>query len=117
MNDRTEALRDLAELRAPVASAVARVVAFPLHADQELFQLGSEHVVAVLQRFLGGALTAREVATWAEALEMREDVGYPSQVGEALFVLSSPEINGPLTPRLATELVTKYGGRPVDRSS
>ncbi|MCB9877501.1 MAG: hypothetical protein H6835_07870 [Planctomycetes bacterium] len=117
MTDRTQALRDLIECRPPVAAAAARVAEFPFASDRELIHLTPDHLVAVLHRFIRGELTSHDVETWADALELREDVGCPPELGDALFVLSSPEINGLLTTTLATEMITRYGGRPTSPSS
>jgi hypothetical protein len=117
MTDRIQALRDLVECKTPVAAAAARVAEFPVDSDRELIHLAPHHLVAVLHRFIRGELTAHDVETWAGALEMRDDVGHPPELGDALFVLSSPEINGRLTTRLATEMITRYGGRPTSPRS
>ena len=92
-----------------MAEAAVRVAAFPCSSDEELITLRAADVQSVLRRFIEGGLTAQDVAAWANALEMREDVGYSAEVADALFVLSTPAINGALTRQVAEEMITRHG--------
>jgi hypothetical protein len=81
--------------------------------EYDLVPLRLADVVRVLRRFLQGTLSACDVEAWADALEMREDVDYDSDVGESLFILATPSINGELTTDLAESLIKSYDGRPT----
>jgi hypothetical protein len=64
----------------------------------------------LVERFEVAALTESELSCLAEALDVAEEVqyepGYEDLVGQVLFDLSSPEINGPLTQSKCAELLS-----------
>ena len=109
---RVDALHALIECRAPLAEGIARVLDFPWDCDRELATLKVADVVSVLDRFIQGGLTSQDVEAWADALEVRDDVGCDSNVGELLFQLSNPDINGALTAEVVEGLIKRYDGRP-----
>jgi hypothetical protein len=65
-------------------------------------------VVAALDAFLDGRLDAARLEAWAERREMAEDVelAEPGRdaMTDALFLLSNPAINGPLTTARVLEV-------------
>lgn len=77
---------------------------------QLLAQCGPEDVVVVsrqavrnvLNRAIRAEVAQTDVVAWANALEALDRVEYEqpfkADIADVLFVLSSPEINGPLTP-------------------
>jgi len=94
---------------------IAAAEAFSNDGEHDLVQLRLGDVVRVLRRFGQGVLSAGDVEAWADALEMREDVDYDSDVGESLFILSTPSINGELTADKAELLIKGYEGRPTSK--
>jgi hypothetical protein len=56
-------------------------------------------VQRALERYLRGDLTAGDLHSWAETIEMREDVNYESseQVLDFVFELANSDINGEIT--------------------
>ena len=108
---RVEALRALIQCRAPMAESIARVLEFPRDCSRDFAALQVADVMSVLNRFVEGALTSQDVEAWADALEMREDVGCDSNVAELLFQLSNPDINGALTAEVVEGLIKRYDGR------
>lgn len=93
---RRDAVRDLVEWRVPVTESLRRLAGFPWDSDDELVQMTRGHVSSVLRRFLNGEVSAQAVEDWAEAVFMRDDIGFgepPDEVlKEALFELSTPEL-------------------------
>jgi hypothetical protein len=67
--------------------------------DVPLVTLRASDVSAVVDRFLRGQLSAKEVYDWANLLECREDIGFvPEELGvaeEMIFWLANPEMNLP----------------------
>ncbi|HWG73117.1 MAG TPA: hypothetical protein VG184_03570 [Acidimicrobiales bacterium] len=111
---RTQALRDLIDLREPVADAVRRLRAFPWDSDAELTVLGPGNVIHVLDLYLHGVLASAEVEEWAEAIEGRDDIGYEFPHGETLkqliFELANPLLTRQLEPSRAREWKDTFAG-------
>lgn len=105
---RAELLRLIAEGHFPLADLRAELASFPWDTEAPLFTLHSDHVIAILERYLRGELSAAEVEAWAEILEVREDVGYANdeqKVRSAIFLLANPSLDGTLTPDRARALL------------
>ncbi len=60
------------------------------HTEPAIVDLTSEHVVAVLERFIGGELTAEDVDRWANMVECREDLSSTEIVDDVIFDLANP---------------------------
>lgn len=109
---REEALRDLVERRAPVPQAIAALADFSWDSDTELVNLTRADAVRVLQDYLAGKLTVQDVQYWADALEVRDDIGreagFEDELTEFLFEMATPDVAGPLTPELATQWVQTF---------
>jgi hypothetical protein len=100
MTDRTSVLNSLIQLDRPIDQIRAELRTFPWDFPDELVTLTAEHIRSVLTRLNSGTLTPDMVCEWADAIEMREDIGYEErhheEIVEALFVLAYPLLNGPL---------------------
>lgn len=103
--ERIAALQDLVDLRKPAEEAAVALSRFEFDSDDELVTLTPSAIVSVLNRYLRGAISAVDVERWAEALVGRDDVGLLEGTEDllkaAIFELSSPEINEPISPDLA----------------
>jgi hypothetical protein len=99
---RTDVLRRLVTLAAPVESARAELAGFGWDSDDELVPLTRADALRVLRRYADGTLSADAVAGWAEVIEARDDVGrepgFEQPLNDFLFELANPELAGPLTP-------------------
>lgn len=88
-------LEDLVEHRVPARESQARLADFPWD-EEELLDLEVRHVAAVLTRFVDGEIDAAEVTDWADTVDLRDDLGREpgreTQINDALFALSSPEL-------------------------
>jgi hypothetical protein len=106
--DRRAVIEALIELNGEVDGIVSAVRAFPFDVDQPLVTLTCAHIDSILERYLRGTLCANDVQRWADAVEGRDDIQYSEaqegEIADVLFRLSSPEINGPLSPASAEAL-------------
>lgn len=106
--ERRRLLLDLLEGTAAPALLQEQLRAFPWDSD-ELVVLKARQLEAVLARFLSGEVDARWVAAWAEAIEVRDDIGIePGReelLSAAIFDLANPTINGPLDGARAQTLL------------
>jgi hypothetical protein len=63
----------------------------------------------MLQRYLRAELTTEQVGAWAEALALRDDIGFPEVDAAALrrviFVLANPFLDDDLTLAVAKALL------------
>jgi hypothetical protein len=68
--------------------------ALPFDVDEPVVVLTVAQACAVLARHAAGALSDAELELWADALEIRDDVGLEQELlRECLFELSSPELS------------------------
>ena len=98
MNRRAEILERIAACEEPVGRLVDELRSFPWDWEGEpLLVLTGEHFLSVMDRFLSGLLTPKQVQEWAESFELRDDVGFTSGseevLEEILFCLAVPSIN------------------------
>jgi len=105
---RADLLGQLLRLEGSVDEILTELQGFSWDTD-ELVTLSSADLRSVLQRFERGELTVHQVATWADAIECRDDVGREAiaepLLTQALFVLANPEINGALETEEADRLL------------
>ena len=113
-DERVKALRDLIEIREPIAAAVSHLRRFPWDCDAELVTLTGSDLIRVLDRYLQGDLSNTDVEEWAEALEGRDDVGYEPQLSDTLkqiiFELANPLLTTPVEPARAHQWKQSVGG-------
>jgi hypothetical protein len=107
--DRSELVRLLVEGRFPIEPIRAELAEYPWDAEESLVLLQRTHIEAILRRYLGGELSAAQVEAWANAVELRDDIGFPDQdspnLAHLIFVLANPAVNGDLTPESARTLL------------
>lgn len=108
---REQLLRLLIAGSAPSRDVARRLAAFGWDSDRELVVLTRDDAVSLLERYLRGELDAASVEEWAEVIEGRDDVGYQAGSEDLLatlvFELANPDISGPLTPGVATDLAER----------
>ena len=112
---RRQVLGDLLEHRVPARESQARLAAFAWD-EEELVDLELRHVVAVLSHFVDGAIDAAEVTEWADTVDLRDDLGREpgreTQINDALFVMSSPELLAEDFSVAARRLLADLQGAP-----
>lgn len=108
---RREALRDLALFASPLHSVRHSLSDFTWDSD-ELSMLDKQHVLQVLRRFETGELTDKDVEAWANAIEMRDDIGYDREtaVWDVLHELANPTLTEQLTRERADVLASVLKG-------
>ena len=108
LENRTSLLERVVRYELPIEDTLVLLRAYGWEAPGELVQLAVADAVAILERYLAGELTGRQVQHWAELLELRKDVGYaPPQADELrrlIFALANPEASESLSPSLARRL-------------
>ncbi len=101
MKDRSILIRELARLERPVIDVMTDLQNYDWNCDAELYVLTILDVRNVMKKYLDNEISASELSTWADKLEMREDLDYEDgrnkEIATLLFNLSSPEINQPIT--------------------
>ena len=84
---------------------------FPWDIEAALVTLTARDVVSILERYLSGEITAKDVEDWAETLEVRDDVEFDEipneQVLEAVHFLANPYLHGDLTEAVAREWIAR----------
>src|ERR1700758_5303847 len=102
MTDRASVLNSLIQPDRPIDQIRAELRTFPWGHPNELITLTAEHIRSVLTRLTSGTLSADTVCKWADAIEMREDIGYEEryheEIVEAISALAYPLLNGALDP-------------------
>ncbi len=108
MEDRRSLLGRLVRFDLPIEDSIAMLRAYGWDSQEELVVLSAADAIRILERYLRGELTARQVAYWAELLEMRNDVGlearWADELRRLIAVLANPESGESLTPTLAIQL-------------
>jgi hypothetical protein len=108
LENRTSLLARVVRYELPIEDTLALLRAYGWSSGRELVELTVADAVAILERYLAGALTGRQVQHWAELLELRTDLGYEARHGDELrrllYVLANPEVNESLSPSLARRL-------------
>ncbi|NBH08601.1 hypothetical protein [Amycolatopsis sp. SID8362] len=112
--ERITALRCVLELKTSMAEAVGELSRFAYDSDEEIVTLLPSHVVRILDRYLSGELTEGDIEGWAEALLGRDDIGllmgFEESLKQALFELSTPDVNEPISRELARRWAARFRG-------
>ena len=108
MEDRRSLLARLVMFDLPIEDSIAMLRAYGWDSNEELVVLSAADAIRILERYLRGELTARQVGYWAELLEMRNDIGLEERWADELrgliAILANPEGGEALTPALAIQL-------------
>jgi hypothetical protein len=104
---RKQTVARLVAYELPIEPVLQALAAFPFDCE-ELVHLRRSDLLAILDRFLAGRLTADQVTDWADQVELRDDVGlevgFEIQLRDAIFRLANPILNEPVTSELAMRL-------------
>lgn len=99
--ERQDAVLELVDWRGALTDLRAALQDFPWDCEHSLVVLRPEHICRAIDRFLKDEVSAKELEDWAEAVEGREDIEYLAShseiISEALFQLSTPEANVPIS--------------------
>ena len=106
-NERAEALRSLIQYRQPLDSALSVLSSLGWDSKGPVVYLQRDDVARILDRFLAQEMTADQVTDWADLIECREDIGILPGcefLGDVIFRLANPNINGQITRDVVVEL-------------
>lgn len=107
--NRTDWLRALLLLDRPLGEIVSALAAFGWDSDEKLVVLNREHFVSICKRYLLGEIDAIQVASWANAIECREDIAFDEAneeiVREVLHELANPYLTQELSHDRAKKLI------------
>ena len=99
-HERRDLLNQLVQRLCPVSETITKLSAFEFDSDPIVI-ISKEDVISALTSYLEGRMTAKDVEEWANAIEVRDDLGYPSSHGEAvkevIYDLANPLLAGTLT--------------------
>jgi len=114
-DERTElrqiALQDLVLLTSPL-SAVQHSLRDLAWDSPDVWMVEKQHVLSILHRFEQDDIAAADVKAWANAIELRDDIGYDREtaVWDVLFELANPTLTEPLTRERADVLASVLKG-------
>lgn len=110
-NERMNAIENLALLKKEVRICIDAISEFDWDYDGIPFVLKGDEVARILVRFLDDNISPSELELWADALELREDIkfeeGERDWIQEVVAILSSSELNGPITKSSVTDLLRR----------
>ncbi len=111
MTERKTALLELVDIKIPIGKAINQVRLFEWDSEEELVLMERKHIVKLLQAFVDGNLSDREVLNWANAVEGRDDIGidveFEDVITDSIFILANPEITEELTKELAIKMLQR----------
>ena len=101
MKTQSDLLDELAWRRRPRQEILDALESFGSSPEDDLYTLPRAAVVEIIDRRLADELSEAELIDWARYFECREEVGYEESardiISSALYWLSNPEHNQPLT--------------------
>ncbi|WP_428333047.1 hypothetical protein [Novosphingobium sp.] len=104
---RNEAVCSLVDFDRPLNVVIAALRSYGWDWDGEpIAKLSTANVTSVIQRYFNGEMGGREVETWANALEGRDDVEFDPGAAHAIFQLANPVLHGPLR-EVAASLIAR----------
>jgi hypothetical protein len=116
-NARMNAVKALIDLSVPLEKLSGCLNQFEWDYDGEPVELRSDHAVRVLTSYVNGALTAKEVETWADLVESREDISFDPKSEEwlrqAIYELANPLLTQPLDLARAKALIASAPAKEI----
>lgn len=110
MKARYELVRELIEHGRPPKEVLDDLQHYRWDCEQPLMLVTASDVSRVLGQFLDDQLGYIDVELWADAIEVREDLNFESElVREVVFALANPALEGELSRGAATKLKAKLG--------
>ncbi len=111
---RKDLLDRLIKFDPPDRSILQALSKFDWDTEQPVVELTSRDIIALLDRYISGELSLHDVEYWADALEVRDDVGFPPDrddlVKDAISRLANPDLHRPLDLQEAKDLKAKLIG-------
>lgn len=113
MDDRLEILKSLLEFAKPIEEITESLSDHAWDSDEFLITLELEHIRNVLDRFLSRDLDKKQIETWANAIECRDDIGFDRKsstvLRDLIHELANPLLTQKLTVDRAEEIIRCIG--------
>ncbi len=101
MSDRFHHLELLANYASPIDSIIKLLKSHSWDFDGNGYIFTKSHLQKVLKRFNDGELNARDIETWSNLIESREDIEfekkYAVKLQNAIYRLANPTLEGVVT--------------------
>jgi hypothetical protein len=112
MRQRRELHENLVRAESPISEICSELNGYPWDSPEELVTLVSDDIRRVLTRLQAGEVSVNEVRQWADAVEMREDIGYEpdrhEEIVEAIYLLANPLLNGPIDQAMVAKILVFF---------
>ncbi len=109
MKPREILVQDFARLSRPLSEIRKELSEYDWDCENELYEMTSQDVIGILKIYLSDKINETELASWAFAVEDRDDLGFEEKnykkTWEVVFCLASPEINFPITKDLVLSFI------------
>lgn len=105
--DRISWLNALIKFSEPISTIETALNNFEWDCAVRLVTLLATDLRRVLERYANGELSARDVETWANLVEGREDIEIEENDRVLLFELANPELTQQLSRARALEILRK----------
>jgi hypothetical protein len=111
--ERVAVVTDLLLLTRSLKEIAERLAAIDWDYEGDGVELTRHHLISVLQRFLDAELAASDIESWANLVEVREDIyfqaGCKQRIEETLYELANPTLTQPLDRSRASALLDALG--------
>jgi len=102
-------LKDLVAFNKPIEIIADGLSQLDWDYKGQSLSVSSSQIRSILQRFLVGKFTAKDLENWANLIECREDIEYEGDRYEAIenviYCLANPSIQGEITLVLCENMI------------
>lgn len=107
MRSRKDILKDLLLLQGSIEVLEKELSQYPWDIEKPLLKINVEDFSTVLKRSLNNEIDFETLSNWANAIECRDDIEFENEeMQEIIFELANPEINGEITKKRLSEIIT-----------
>lgn len=108
---RKQLLEDIVLYRGNIEQSIKELQSYSWDYEGETVLIEKGVLKNILQRFVNGDLTVSDIYTWADFLELREDIDYQkhedSLLSNIIYRLANPDLEGKLTVDWAQQAISK----------
>ena len=108
MKNRLELLTDLVAFNKPIKILADGLSKFDWDYEEQPLIISASQVQDILQRFLDGEFSAKELEEWANIIECREDLEFEEkkhrEIENIIYCLANPSLQGEINPTLCKNL-------------
>lgn len=111
LNNRMKILEDLVNLKKPLEELSNDLKEIDWDYEGDPFLIQTDHVIAIVRKYLDGELNEVAVERWANMIECREDLDVEkSELDDVIYKLANPEINDPISRQLCEKIINDISG-------